>query len=277
MEGCGVCRIVSISVGATADDGDDEFAVDSQPMPSKTRRTATGPRGATVWFTGGGGVAGPALARALESRVLSKGAPAYVLDDLSLGLGRASILRVTAAERHANACWVARMACILADTGVIGLVSVTQAAAHSSIARRLHHEAGNPFLEVSLGCSDDGMEADSESVRAAADVLVSALHERGVLPRYPLARLAPATGVENDGVELTPREREILGLIDLGLSNKEIAADLAIRLPTVKNHVHHILEKLGAHRRGQATAIVRMSSGQAVNAGESEARRPGLA
>jgi two-component system nitrate/nitrite response regulator NarL len=53
---------------------------------------------------------------------------------------------------------------------------------------------------------------------------------------------------------LTPREAEILELIDQGLSNKEIARRLQIELPTVKNHVHHILEKLQVHRRGEAAA-----------------------
>jgi DNA-binding NarL/FixJ family response regulator len=54
---------------------------------------------------------------------------------------------------------------------------------------------------------------------------------------------------------LTPRESEILALIDRGLSNKQIARRLHVELPTVKNHVHHILEKLHAHCRGEAAAI----------------------
>ncbi|MBI4277602.1 MAG: response regulator transcription factor [Armatimonadetes bacterium] len=57
--------------------------------------------------------------------------------------------------------------------------------------------------------------------------------------------------------ELTPREREILELIDQGLSNKEIARRLFIEVRTVKNHVHHILEKLSVHRRGEAAARLR--------------------
>jgi len=55
---------------------------------------------------------------------------------------------------------------------------------------------------------------------------------------------------------LTPREREILELIDGGLMNKEIAKALSIELTTVKNHVHHILEKLGVSRRAAAAAKV---------------------
>ena len=56
---------------------------------------------------------------------------------------------------------------------------------------------------------------------------------------------------------LTAREAEILRLIDEGLSNKDIATRLYIGVPTVKTHVHNILRKLGANRRGQAAARVR--------------------
>lgn len=56
---------------------------------------------------------------------------------------------------------------------------------------------------------------------------------------------------------LTAREREILALIDEGLSNKEIARRLSIEVRTVKNHVHNMLEKLQVHSRGEAAARVR--------------------
>jgi two-component system, NarL family, nitrate/nitrite response regulator NarL len=56
---------------------------------------------------------------------------------------------------------------------------------------------------------------------------------------------------------LTSRELEILDLIDQGLSNKEIARRLTIELSTVKNHVHHILDKLNVSRRSEAAARVR--------------------
>jgi len=53
---------------------------------------------------------------------------------------------------------------------------------------------------------------------------------------------------------LTPREREIAGLLESGLSNKDIARRLGIEVATVKNHVHNLLEKLQVHRRAQAVA-----------------------
>ncbi len=62
---------------------------------------------------------------------------------------------------------------------------------------------------------------------------------------------------------LTSREREILRLIDDGCSNKEIAQRLSIEVATVKNHVHHILEKLGVRRRAEAAATLRRRRHQA--------------
>jgi DNA-binding NarL/FixJ family response regulator len=56
---------------------------------------------------------------------------------------------------------------------------------------------------------------------------------------------------------LTEREDQILGLLDIGLSNQQIADRLCIELRTVKNHVHHILGKLGVSRRGEAVAAIR--------------------
>lgn len=61
--------------------------------------------------------------------------------------------------------------------------------------------------------------------------------------------------VESPPYDLTSREGEILALLQRGLSNKEIGAHLGIRVTTVKNHVHRLLEKLGVHRRSEAAAL----------------------
>jgi DNA-binding NarL/FixJ family response regulator len=46
---------------------------------------------------------------------------------------------------------------------------------------------------------------------------------------------------------------EVADHIALGLSNRAIATRLGIELCTVKNHVHHILAKLGATQRADVT------------------------
>jgi DNA-binding NarL/FixJ family response regulator len=57
---------------------------------------------------------------------------------------------------------------------------------------------------------------------------------------------------------LTPREREVLDLVEQGLSNKQIARRLCIEVRTVKNHVHHVLEKYQVHRRADAVERYRV-------------------
>lgn len=64
-------------------------------------------------------------------------------------------------------------------------------------------------------------------------------------------------GHSDDRSRLTRREREIVILIDAGLSNKEIATRLHIELSTVKNHVHNILDKLQLHSRHSAITYLK--------------------
>lgn len=56
---------------------------------------------------------------------------------------------------------------------------------------------------------------------------------------------------------LTPREIEILELIDRGMTNQQIASRLSLTLHTVKNHVHNLLGKLGVTSRAEAVAVLR--------------------
>lgn len=60
---------------------------------------------------------------------------------------------------------------------------------------------------------------------------------------------------------LTRREREILDLIGEDLTNQEIADRLFIELGTVKNHVHHILDKLHVSTRQDAAAYLSLVQG----------------
>lgn len=57
-------------------------------------------------------------------------------------------------------------------------------------------------------------------------------------------------------IPLTQREKQIASLLSNGLSNKQIARNLTIEVSTVKNHVHNILSKMGAHSRIQAVNIL---------------------
>jgi len=61
----------------------------------------------------------------------------------------------------------------------------------------------------------------------------------------------PPVGLE----ELTPREREILGLVGSGMSNDEIADRLTISKATAKTHVSRIMGKLDARDRAQLVVL----------------------
>ena len=57
------------------------------------------------------------------------------------------------------------------------------------------------------------------------------------------------------GGELTERERQVLALVARGYTNKQIADTLFVSEKTARNHVSHILDKLGLSRRSEAAAF----------------------
>jgi DNA-binding NarL/FixJ family response regulator len=74
---------------------------------------------------------------------------------------------------------------------------------------------------------------------------------REELRRVTGALAAPRNGSEQE-VSLTKRESEVLKQLAFGLTNKEIAQSLGISYETVKEHVQHILRKIGVSDRTQA-------------------------
>lgn len=61
--------------------------------------------------------------------------------------------------------------------------------------------------------------------------------------------------VQGPGGDLTEREREVLALVARGYTNRRIAETLYMSEKTARNHVSHILEKLGLSRRSEAAAF----------------------
>lgn len=74
---------------------------------------------------------------------------------------------------------------------------------------------------------------------------------RNELRRVTAALATPRLGSDVE-VPLTQRESEVLRQMALGLTNKEIAQSLKISYETVKEHVQHILRKIGVTDRTQA-------------------------
>ncbi len=66
-----------------------------------------------------------------------------------------------------------------------------------------------------------------------------------------------ATGADRLVEPLTDREREILGLLAIGLSNREIAERLVVSENTIKTHLEHLYGKLEVPSRLRAIARAR--------------------
>jgi DNA-binding NarL/FixJ family response regulator len=107
---------------------------------------------------------------------------------------------------------------------------------------------------VALGAS--GYVLKSESSEKLIAAIKGALRGELAWTREELRRVTGALAtprvVSDVEVPLTQRESEVLGQLANGLTNKEIAAVLGISYETVKEHVQHILRKIGVTDRTQA-------------------------
>jgi two-component system nitrate/nitrite response regulator NarL len=119
-----------------------------------------------------------------------------------------------------------------------------------------------------IPCAEAGAAAcllrETHLVDLVATIERVASGESSASPRVAamlLRHVATLAATDSPEAHLTAREEEVLGLIDDGLSNKQIAGRLSIELATVKNHVHNILEKLHVHRRYEAAARMRARNG----------------
>lgn len=93
------------------------------------------------------------------------------------------------------------------------------------------------------------------------DALVRAIrsvHDGHTLlaPEAAAALSSPSRGKGGSGIgSLTSREREVLGLLAAGRSNREIARTLGVSEKTIKTHVSSVLAKLGVADRTQAAVL----------------------
>ncbi len=99
---------------------------------------------------------------------------------------------------------------------------------------------------AALRLGPGGLPADAgpELILAAARLVAAGYRVEPVEPAAP-----------RGGHGLSPREREVLGLMVEGAPNKAIARALGISVRTAKFHVAAILAKLAAHNRAEAVAI----------------------
>lgn len=148
---------------------------------------------------------------------------------------------------------------------------------------------GATLLDISLDLDGDsrviviGLSADNESdIVSCAEAGVAGLHLRtesldqlltliaetahdqpacspaitAILMRRVYA-LAGQPNLEGNHAVLTDREKQILRLLEDGLSNQQIASRLCVSVHTVKNHARNLFGKLGVGSRAEAVAVYR--------------------
>src|SRR5918999_3684656 len=118
-------------------------------LTREQRWQALGGPGATVWFTGLPSSGKSTVAAAVEARLLAEGHAAYVLDGDNLRHGLNGDLGFSAADRAENVRRTAEVAALMADAGVVALVSlVSPVRADRAAARAVHERSSLAFVET---------------------------------------------------------------------------------------------------------------------------------
>lgn len=134
------------------------------------REQVLGQRGATLWLTGLSGSGKSTLATAVELDLVRRGRAAYRLDGDNLRTGLNGDLGFSREAREENCRRVAEVACLFADAGLVSVVAIISPYAESrAMARRIHADAGLPFVEVYLAVSaEECARRDPKGLYAAA-------------------------------------------------------------------------------------------------------------
>jgi DNA-binding CsgD family transcriptional regulator len=146
-----------------------------------------------------------------------------------------------------------------------GLVAMLEGAGHAvtddtpdvelcDTGQSLPRESEAPVVALTAGAPSWGGPAGVLPPDVSAEQLDAALRAvaAGLLVRLPGLPEARSFASADDAPLLTPREREILGLIGQGLSNKAMARRLGISVHTIKFHMEALFTKLDATSRAEA-------------------------
>jgi DNA-binding CsgD family transcriptional regulator len=145
----------------------------------------------------------------------------------------------------------------------------TAAAEHFSRAVELHRTLAVPFERAQIelragvvlaaaGEREQGLERLCDAYRTASKLgarplASAAAREVADLGESVAQRLGARAATKADGIQLTRRELEVLRLVSIGRTNREIAGELFISQRTVDMHVRNLLGKLDCRSRVEAS------------------------
>jgi DNA-binding NarL/FixJ family response regulator len=118
---------------------------------------------------------------------------------------------------------------------------------------------GSAAADTALRCVEAGCTGFLSKIAPASeliDTIVRVHSGQTVLPPEMLSTVL--TGLRRShavGVDVTPREREVLKLLAEGCAMQEICDRLHISVNTARNHTQRVIEKLGAHSKLEAVVI----------------------
>jgi DNA-binding CsgD family transcriptional regulator len=134
---------------------------------------------------------------------------------------------------------------------------------HDACGLRDALEAGEAVRRFEI----DTRHAGGHRLRVFVDVQPSAGRSHGWTYSFqpdrrraaapPVPAPAPDNSPPEPSFDLTQRELDALRLLARGAGTAEMAREMGIAGATVRNHVQHLLEKLGAHNRLQAVSVAR--------------------
>jgi DNA-binding NarL/FixJ family response regulator len=141
-------------------------------------------------------------------------------------------------------------------TDVCEVVRAAKAAAPETFVVVLSADTRREIVDVAIQAGADGFLAKDLTGWQVASALRKLLAGQGapVTPAVP-ERPARDPSVELRVRTLSAREREILGLLVNGHSNRRIAEECFLSLNTVRTHVQNVLVKLGVHSKLEAVAF----------------------
>jgi DNA-binding NarL/FixJ family response regulator len=147
-------------------------------------------------------------------------------------------------------------------------LTAVRAASPTTKVLLLAGDARRETMASVASCGADGLLTKDQSSRQVADAIRTLTDPR----RKPIPAAQPPSPSRNSSVQLvriyalSDREREILGLLACGWSNRRIAQEYMLSLHTVRTHVQSILVKLGVHSKLEAVVLA-YQHGMATTAG----------
>ena len=148
-------------------------------------------------------------------------------------------------------------ACGLRAAGILNRdVSCLERALSLFAGLRLPLEAGRTRMGLAGLLDGEDATAEASLALAAFEALGAARDADRAAARLRELGVTATRGGPSGLGELTQREREVLGLLGEGLSNRELADRLFLSRKTVERHVRNVLFKLGLRNRAEAAAYV---------------------